>query len=270
MPRRICIASQKGGVGKTTVALNLAVAFAERGHRTLLVDLDPQGGIGLALARGDTELPGLADLLMSQVSPAQAILRTKLQGFAVLPVGRLDPIDVPEYEEAMRSPQVLAGAMAKVEGDTDIVLLDTPAGLGAVTRAALVAAGFVLVPFQTETLSLRSVGQMLRVIEHVRANENPTLRLLGILPTMTELSKGGSVTVLTDVWSFSGVLETVVPRADTFAGASQKGLPISFLSGPASAEARRFDILAAELNAVMNRFQPTESAIHDQPQRELF
>ena len=94
MARRLAIASQKGGVGKTTVALNLAVALAEKGRRTLLVDLDPQGGVGLSLAKGDAELAGLAELLMNQAEPTQAVMTTQLPGLRLLPRGRLDPTDV--------------------------------------------------------------------------------------------------------------------------------------------------------------------------------
>src|SRR5512142_1780966 len=107
MARRIVLASQKGGVGKTTVALNLAVALAERGHRTLLVDLDPQGAIGLSLARGDTELAGLAELLMGLIEPKVAVLPTHLPGLSLLPRGRLDPTDVPTFEHEVSAPGAL-------------------------------------------------------------------------------------------------------------------------------------------------------------------
>ena len=109
MARRLVVASQKGGVGKTTVALNLAVALAERGRKTLLVDLDPQGAIGLSLAKSDAELAGLAELIMGMVTPDEALVVTRLGGLSILPRGRLDAADVASFEEEVSRPGVLDG-----------------------------------------------------------------------------------------------------------------------------------------------------------------
>jgi chromosome partitioning protein len=271
MARRIVIASQKGGVGKTTVALNLAVALAERGRRTLLADLDPQGGIALALAKGDTELPGLAELLMGEAGPEEAVYPTKLQGLSLLARGRLDPADATEYEQAVFSPGTLDGALERCEGESDVVVIDTPAGLGLVTRAALHAADYVVILLQAEVMALRSLHQALRVVEHVRGTTNPRLQLLGILATLVDKDLPGTRAILAEMWNgFPGVLETIVPRSPAFATASGSGVPIAFLSGQTNPEARRFEVLADELEARMNRLAgATEPLDEAQPVRQL-
>ena len=120
MARRLAIVSQKGGVGKTTVALNLAVAWAERGRSTLLVDLDPQGGIGLALAKGDTELAGLAELIVGEAAPEEAVLETSIPSLRLLARGRLDPVDVAGYEQEIAG----AGALDEALHPCEVVRVD--------------------------------------------------------------------------------------------------------------------------------------------------
>jgi chromosome partitioning protein len=271
MAQRIAVVSQKGGVGKTTVSLNLALALAERRRRTLLVDLDPQGGLGHSLDKADDALAGLTDLLMGRATPAQAVLRTRLETLSLLPRGRISAVDIGELEDALRAPGVLAGALAKVEPGFDLVLLDTPSGLGRITRAALAAADFALLPVQGEPLAMRSIGQTLEVLEHVRATENPRLELLGILPTMVQKTAEASMGVLVELWSgFGGVLETTIPRAEIFATASQSGLPVGYLGGPISPEVRRFELLATEIDQVLaKRIKGTEADRVGQPRREL-
>jgi chromosome partitioning protein len=150
--KTIAIANEKGGVGKTTIALNLGLALAEKGHRTLVVDLDPQGGIGHSLRREDAELPGLVDLLMGHASVEEAVLKTRVETLALLPRGRLDPVDVPDFEIAIHRSEILSKALAKASASYERVLLDCPSGLGLVARRALGLADFVLVPFQAEHL----------------------------------------------------------------------------------------------------------------------
>ena len=270
MARRIAVISQTGGVGKTTVSLNLALSLAERGRRVVLVDLDPQGGLGHALAKGDTELAGLADVLAGAATLDAALLRTKVPGLTLLPRGRLDPTDVCELELTLHTPGVLERILDSADAGADVTILDTPSGLGMPTRAALRVAEFALLPVQAERLALRSIAQALRVIEHVRGTENPRLELLGILPTMAEKHKGPSMSVLVDVWTeLAGVLDTIVPRADVFAEASEAGLPVGFLAGPPAPEARRFDLLAEEIATTMARLSGGRGDTDDRPQRQL-
>jgi chromosome partitioning protein len=271
MARRLVIASQKGGVGKTTVALNLAVAWAERGRRTLLVDLDPQGAIGLSLAKGDTELAGLAEILSGSLPAKDAVIETKLKGLTLLVRGRLDATDVDSFEHEVARPGAVDQTFAACENGVDIVLVDTPSGLGRVTSAALAAADFALLAFQTESLALRSVGQALKVIEHVQANHNPRLRLIGILPTLVERERPDTHAVLSEIWNgFPDALETIVPRTEAFAHASSLGIPVAFLAGQAgSPEARRFDLLADEIESRINRVEGMERVHEAQRARQL-
>jgi len=271
MARRVVIASQKGGVGKTTVALNLAVALAERGRRTLLADLDPQGAIGLSLAKGDTELVGLAELLAGVATPAEAVVATRLAGLSLLPRGRLDATDVDSFETEVARADALERALSACDKSFDVLVVDTPSGLGRVTTAALACADFALLAFQTESLSLRSVGQALKGVEHVQATRNPRLRLVGILPTLVERERHGSQTVLSEIWNgFPDALETIVPRTEAFAHASTLGVPVGFLGSEAGApEARRFDLLADEIEGRMNRLDGLEKVHEAQPARQL-
>jgi chromosome partitioning protein len=270
MTYRIVVASQKGGTGKTTVALNLALALAERGERTLLVDLDPQGGIGHSLCQGDAQLAGVADVLVGACVPETALVQTKLHTLALLPRGRLDPVDVCDFEQALFRPGLLGEVLQQIERDRSVVILDTPSGVGMPTRGALAAGDFVLVPVQGEPLALRGITQMLRVIEHVRDQENHNLQLLGILPTMVERDRATSLNVLISAWrDLAAVMETTIPRADVFTTASELGVPLAYMSGRPSPEARRFELLASEVLTVIEELGTEEDDDVERPQRTL-
>jgi chromosome partitioning protein len=200
----------------------------------------------------------------------QALVPTKLERLTLLPRGRLDPVDVLAFEQALSTHGRLASVLGALKGRFDLVIVDTPAGLGLATRAALAGSDFVLVPVQAEPLGLRSLQQVLRVIEHVRARENPRLELLGILLTMVELKKEGSREVAEALWSgFEGVMETMLPRAEVFVAASQRGLPLAFLSGPVSPEARRFELLASEIDALVARMEGPHGQVEVRAERQL-
>lgn len=270
MAHIIALATSKGGTGKTTTALNLSVALAEMGRRTLLADFDPQGSIGFALAKGDAEWQGLADFLLGSVSVEQAMLPTKVPTLSILPRGRLSPLDARDFEAALCSPSRAAGLTMEVGRDRDYVIVDCPSGLGAITRTALAVSGFVLVPLQAEPLALRSIGQVLQVIEHVRLQENPGLALLGILPTMVDLRRETSLNVMGTVWSqLSCVLDTAIPRSEVFARASELGIPISFMGGRTRPEARRFELLADEIERAITELTETRGGGDEKMQRQL-
>lgn len=270
MAHILSIVSSKGGAGKTTVALNLAVALAEGGDNTLLIDVDPLGAIGFSLARSDTEWRGLAECMMEQLSIDEAVMPTKLATLSLLPRGRLDPLDVGAYEERLHSSTTLRDVIASVEKRFRYIVIDTPSGLGIITRAALSISNYVLLPLQAEALALRSISQTLRVLMHVKEHENPNLELLGILATMVQMDKDASFNIMTTVWeSFSGVLETYIPRADVFSVASEKGLPIAFLPGPYSPEAVRFQLLVSEIKGIIQGLGGVTGEKDERAQREL-
>lgn len=270
MANIISVISSKGGSGKTTVALNLAVALAEKGNNTLLVDVDPLGAIGLSLAKSDTEWTGVAEYLVEKYPLENAIIKTKLPFLSILPRGRLDPLDIGIYEEVLHSTNALQDILANVEGAFRYIIIDTPSGLGLVTRSVMSASNFTLVPLQAEPLSLRCIEQTLRVIKHVREHENADLRLLGILATMVQLHQDTSFQVMKSVWSsLTGVLETYIPRADVFYIASEKGLPVAFLGGKYPPEALRFELLATEIENLIQELGGVTGEADGRQQREL-
>lgn len=259
MSHRIVLTSSKGGTGKTTTALNLSVALAERGRNTIVVDLDPQGAIGLFLAREDSDWGGLAEVMIAGAAPNEVLMSTSLPTLRILPRGRIDPVDTCEYELQLHKGDVLSKTLDAIDEDVDFIVIDTPSGLGPVTRAALSVAQFALLPLQAEPVAFRTMSQTLRVIDHVRQHENPSLALLGILPTMVRLDNEPSLNVMSAVWSgFGGVLDTVIPRSDVFTEASELGIPLSFLGGRTRPEARRFTLLSDEIEARINQLTGVE------------
>lgn len=269
MSSTIAVISAKGGVGKTTVSLNLALALAERGLRTLLVDLDPQGAVGHSLRKGDTEWAGIVDVLAGETRIEEVVVQTREPRLSILPRGRLDPVDAIELEELLRDPAVVPSLLAPLAENFDRVVIDTPAGVGAVTRSALSVADWALVVFKAEPLALRTIQQTLRIVDHVASTSNPRLSLMGILPTMVELQKDHSQGALFELWSgFEGVLHTTIPRSDSVARASMLGIPVAYHPGPLPPEAHRFALLAAELEAIHESHQPRRDH-EERPVRSL-
>lgn len=269
MNHTITLASAKGGTGKTTIALNLSVALAERGHTTLLVDTDPQGAVALALGKNQGEWNGLHEALTDQAGPDDVVVKTKLAGLSILPRGRLDVVEVDSFERSIKEGG-LERVLQALESNYRYIVIDTPAGVGAATRTAMQLSDFVLVPLQAEPLSVRSLSQVLSVVEHIREGRNPELKFLGIVATMVQLDHDPSVNVMRALWAeLGGVLDTAIPRSKVFSEASEKGLPVAFLGGPPKAEARRFDALASECETLMAELSGERGESDERPEREL-
>jgi chromosome partitioning protein len=252
----IAIASQKGGVGKTTISLNLGLALARAGQRTLILELDAQGSLGLSLGLPDRARPGIAEILTGAESLEAVLTRTRDPQLHVLCVGRVDPTTVSGFEEVLTRSGVVPGLLEKLTADFDAVILDCPAGLGKVTTRALEAATHVLSPLQAEPLALRSVGQILALIDRIRAEKNPGLHLLGIVLSMFDRQTPASLDVAETLWTkFPGgiILDTIIPRDETFLEASLRGSPLLLMSKRAPPLSRVFDQLASD---VMDRIEP--------------
>jgi chromosome partitioning protein len=178
----IALANQKGGVAKTTTTLNLGVAFAERGHRVLLIDLDPQGNLTMSQGLNpDTIQRSMFDVLVHRM-PIDQVIETREVDIAV------SSIDLAGADMALSSQigreRALEKALAPIKDRYDYILIDTPPSLGLLTINAFVSATGVVVPVQTEYLSLRGLVQLENTLAMVRENLNPRVEIIGILPTM--------------------------------------------------------------------------------------
>ena len=230
MGKILAIVSQKGGVGKTTTAVNLAAAFARRGLRTILVDVDPQGSVryGVGLRPG-LPTPGISEYLNGERALQEVLLATPLAALKVLLAGDVaDRGDHADFQRQVTQPGVLGELLDDLASRADVVMVDTPPGLGSIVRRVLEASGHALVPLQCEPLALQTTPQILRGLQEIVAS-NEALALEGILLTMHDPADPMSSKVAEYVRAslpsdliFAGE----VPRTPAVVEASAAGQPV--------------------------------------------
>jgi chromosome partitioning protein len=250
IPRILAVANQKGGVGKTTTAVNLGAALAELGFRVLVVDLDPQGNAttGLGIDARSFEL-SMYDVLMRDVSLEDAVEPTSMKNLFVAPA----TIDlagaeielVPSFSRELK----LRRALEAVSGDFDFILIDCPPSLGLITVNGLAAADEVLVPIQCEYYALEGLGQLLRNVHLVQANLNERLEVSTIVLTMYDARTKLAEQVADEVRTHFGnkVCKNVIPRTVRISEAPSFGQPITVFD-PTSRGAIAYRELAKEVS----------------------
>lgn len=248
----IAVTNQKGGVGKTTTAINLAYYIAKLGKKTLLVDFDPQGNTtsGFGVDKTDLSLT-IAQAIAGQASIKEVIVETGYKNLDLAPALPMLANTEAELAKAERRFSRLKRSLEEVQSDYDFIFIDCPPSLSLLTVNALIAARYVILPVQTEFYALEGLSQLLETMKIVRGGMNPSLELLGVLPTMVDGRTVLSAQVVEEIKKyFKGrVFTNSIPRNVRLAEAPSHGVPIGeydrFSKG-----ARSYKALAKE---VINR-----------------
>ena len=231
MAKIMAIVTQKGGVGKTTSAVNLAAALGELGKKCLLVDIDPQGnatsGVGVDKR---TVKKSTYDLLMGETDGLSAVVKTPFANLSIIPASlalagaEIEMVDVPHREKRLKA------ALAPCREQFDYILIDCPPALGLLTLNALVAADTFLIPAQPEYYALEGLSQLIATVRQVKRLYNPTLELEGVLFTMYDGRTHLTQQVVAEVKKFfpRRVYATVIPRTVRLAEAPSFGKPINY------------------------------------------
>ena len=249
MARKIAIVNQKGGVGKSTTAINLGASIAEADREVLIIDVDPQGNAtsGLGLEKGDLE-NSIYDALINDTALNEIIQPTGHDNFYILPAN----IDLAgaeiELVSVMSRESRLKKKIEEADIEFDYIIFDCPPSLGLLTLNALTASDSLIVPIQCEYYALEGLGQLMQTIELVQSNLNPDLSLLGVVLTMNDARTNLSSQVIEEVKKYFGkdVFDTIIPRNVRLSEAPSFGEPIVTYA-PSSRGAKAYKQLAKEV-----------------------
>ena len=245
--RIVSLVNQKGGVGKTTTAVSLAVALARRGQRVLLVDLDPQANATSALGVLRSDRPGVYDAILDETPIGECITRVEEEGVDLVPSSaELSGAEV-ELVPVLARERRLANALQPVREQYDWVLIDCPPSLGLLTINALTASDSVIIPVQCEYMALEGLSRLMETLDLVRRNLNPGLSILGVILTMFDPRTRLAQQVVDEVRGhFPQTFAAIIPRSVRLSEAPSHGQSI-FRYDPGGRSAAAYEAVASEL-----------------------
>ncbi len=229
MAHVIAVTNQKGGVGKTTTAVNVAYYLAKSKKRVLLVDLDPQGNASSGLGVDKVKLEStISEVLLGEVPASEVIMKTEHKNLSLLPTTAHLANTEAELGSAQRKFTRLKESLAPLAGEYDYMIIDCPPSLSLLTVNGLIAAKYVLLPVQAEFYALEGLGQLLETMKLVRKAMNPSVELLGVLPTMMDSRTTLSNQVHAEIKKYfaAKVFDTTIPRNIRLAEAPSHGEPV--------------------------------------------